>query len=371
MATPLSKGSGAPDGLKNPSFQRGLSLALWLVAFLLATLVIIVSLRSFASPGSAASVADNTTNKIPYSTPQGLSWTPQPFTLKNNVNSILRAADLHTSFPDRRLLEVRIYTVEQGDSVFEIARQFHLKPETVLWANYELLNDNPDMISQGMSLKIPPIDGVYYQWQSGDTIEGVAARFKAHPEDILNWPENKLDLVDPQMAPGKWILIPGGRREFRQWIIPTIARGHAGVSAAMYGGGACSGGYDGAVGSGSFVWPSAIHSISGNEYWDGHLAIDLAAAEGGAIYAADSGVVVFAGWATGGYGNTVMIDHGNGYQTLYAHLSAVRTSCGQSVRQGGVIGSAGSTGNSTGTHLHFEVRYQGGFINPLFVLPAP
>jgi murein DD-endopeptidase MepM/ murein hydrolase activator NlpD len=99
------------------------------------------------------------------------------------------------------------------------------------------------------------------------------------------------------------------------------------------------------------------------------MAIDIAAGMGDPIYAADSGVVVYAGWISGGYGNMVMIDHGNGYQTLYAHLSAIRVSCGASVRQGQVIGLAGSTGRSTGPHLHFEVRYMGGFVNPWYVLP--
>jgi len=89
------------------------------------------------------------------------------------------------------------------------------------------------------------------------------------------------------------------------------------------------------------------------------------------VYASDGGVVVFSGWSTGGYGNTVVIDHGNGYQTLYGHLSSAAAGCGRSVSQGTVIGYAGSTGNSTGTHLHFEVRYLGGFISPWYVLPAP
>ena len=91
--------------------------------------------------------------------------------------------------------------------------------------------------------------------------------------------------------------------------------------------------------------------------------------EGVPVYASDSGVVVFSGWANGGYGYMIMIDHGNGYQTVYAHLSQVLTVCGQSVGQGATIGYGGSSGNSTGPHLHFEVRYQGGFINPWFVLP--
>ncbi|RPI31013.1 MAG: M23 family metallopeptidase, partial [Chloroflexota bacterium] len=180
---------------------------------------------------------------------------------------------------------------------------------------------------------------------------------------------NRLDLANPQIDPGQSILIPGGEREFVQWIVPTIPRGKAGVSKSVYGPGACEGGYDGAYGTGFFVWPIGNHVLSGNDYWSGHLGIDIAAAVGDGIFAADSGVIVFAGWATGGYGYMIMVDHGNGYQTLYAHLSQVSARCGQSVSQGQFIGGAGSTGNSTGAHLHFEVRYSGGFISPWQVLP--
>ena len=90
----------------------------------------------------------------------------------------------------------------------------------------------------------------------------------------------------------------------------------------------------GAVGTGYFVWPAVNHFLSGNDYWSGHLGIDIAAGEGAAIYAADSGVVVYAGAIGGGYGNMIMIDHGNGYHTLYAHLSVVSVYCGQSIYQG-------------------------------------
>jgi murein DD-endopeptidase MepM/ murein hydrolase activator NlpD len=112
-------------------------------------------------------------------------------------------------------------------------------------------------------------------------------------------------------------------------------------------------------------------AAAGNDYWSGHLAIDIGSAIGEAIVASDSGVIVFSGWATGGYGNMIMIDHGNGYQTLYAHLNSVSVGCGRSVTRGQLIGRGGSTGNSTGPHLHFEVRYQGGFVNPWYVLPPP
>jgi murein DD-endopeptidase MepM/ murein hydrolase activator NlpD len=284
---------------------------------------------------------------------------------------LTRSSVLHTDITDTLSTSVVTYTVESGDSIFGIAQAFNLKPETILWANYDLLNDNPDMISIGMQLKIPPANGVLYTWQDGDTLEGVAQAFDAKVEDIVSWSGNKIDLTDPVIAPGTELMVPNGHREFRQWLVPTIPRGRAGVSVNLLGAGACPGGYDGAYGTGGFVWPAANHYLSGNDYWSGHLGIDIAAGLGASVYAADSGVVVFAGPAFGGYGNMIMIDHGNGYQTLYAHLSAVYVGCGSSVLQGQVIGSAGSTGNSTGPHLHFEVRYLGGFVNPWFVLPAP
>lgn len=284
---------------------------------------------------------------------------------------VRRTALVETIFPTRPRAEVVSYTVVSGDSLFAIAQNFGLKPESVLWANYDVLKDNPHAITPGMVLKIPPVDGVLYQWQDGDTLESVASKFDATPDDILYWSGNKVDLANPEFKSGQLVMIPGGHREIQQWIIPTIPRGRAGVSAGVYGSGACSGPFEGAYGSGAFIWPASNHYLSGNDYWSGHLAIDIGAALGEAILAADNGVVVFAGWANGGYGYTVMIDHGNGYQTLYAHMSQVSVGCGQSVYQGQMVGRAGSTGFSTGPHLHFEIRYQGGFVNPWYVLPAP
>lgn len=292
-------------------------------------------------------------------------------TFYGNIDAIPRRVVVYTDIPQRPKLEVEDYRVMSGDSVFSIALSNDLTPETVLWSNYDVLKDNPHSIAVGMELKIPPTNGIYYQWQEGDTIEKIAAEFRSDPREILYWPGNRFDLTNPVVNPGSWIMIPGGQREFQQWIIPVIPRGAAGVSAGIYGSGACTGGYEGIYGTGGFIWPAVNHYISGNDYWSGHLAIDIAAAPGERISAADSGVTVFVGWATGGYGNTVAIDHGNGYQTLYAHLSGVAVGCGQSVTQGQTIGYGGSTGNSTGPHLHFEIRYQGGFVNPWYVLPAP
>ena len=128
----------------------------------------------------------------------------------------------------------------------------------------------------------------------------------------------------------------------------------------------------GLTGRADLIWPSGTHTVSGNEYWSGHLGIDITAGEGADVWAADSGVVTMAqsGWNYG-YGNVVMIDHGNGYATLYGHLSRIAVSQCDLVGAGQSIGAAGNTGNSFGAHLHFEVRLNGGFVNPWYVLPPP
>ena len=109
--------------------------------------------------------------------------------------AILRRPELHTTIPTRPRQDVITYTVEKGDSLFAIAKAFNLAPETVLWGNYELLNDNPDQLAIGMELVIPPADGVLYEWQPGDSIEQVAAQFKTSPAEILNWTGNGFDLA--------------------------------------------------------------------------------------------------------------------------------------------------------------------------------
>ncbi len=133
----------------------------------------------------------------------------------------------------------------------------------------------------------------------------------------------------------------------------------------------CPGNQKVVTGSGKFIWPRVYQAISGTKFQEGHPGIDLSTPEGAVVYAADAGSVIFAGWSDLGYGNTIVIDHGNGYKTLYAHLSQVSQYCGASVRAGQIIGLSGSTGNSSGPHLHFEVRVPGGYLNPFKVLPAP
>jgi LysM repeat protein len=371
VAPTASKQSASPKDTREPN-----SLVLagaWMLALSLVLLAGYVGWRvqsTQAAPKEGSPTLASQPQVLTSASSLGSAVLPTFLNVLSDQGVIRRTA-LHTNIPTRERTDVIEYTVTTGDSVFGIAETFNLHPETILWANYDLLNDSPDMLTPGMQLNVPPVDGVYYQWQPGDTLESVAAKFDTRVEDIVDWEGNHFDLTNPQVQPESWIMVPHGHREFKQWLVPTIARANSGVLKSVLGPGACEGNYSGAYGTGTFAWPTASHVLSGNDYWSGHLGIDIAGFLGDGIFAADAGVVVFAGWANGGYGYMVMIDHGNGYQTLYAHMSVVAATCGQSVYTGSYIGAIGSTGNSTGPHLHFEVRYMGGFINPWYVLPPP
>lgn len=128
---------------------------------------------------------------------------------------------------------------------------------------------------------------------------------------------------------------------------------------------------DEVIGTGVFIWPVDARFLTGYDYSYDHPGIDLAAGEGSPVYAVDAGVVRLEGNDEAGYGNVIEIDHGNGYSTVYAHLSVTGVRACQSVEAGQVIGAAGSTGNANGAHLHFEVRLNGDYVNPWSVLPEP
>ncbi|MCB0117840.1 MAG: peptidoglycan DD-metalloendopeptidase family protein [Anaerolineales bacterium] len=276
--------------------------------------------------------------------------------------SILRKLQLKTNFPERPRYDEEVYRVVRGDSMYRIAETFKVKSETILYANDEL-DDNPHSLRPGMELLIPPEDGLYYEWKDGDTFQSVAKKFYAEADDIINFSGNQLDLSDPEVKPGTKIFIPGGSRELRNWAadLVTETRGTNTGTGGANASNSCGGG---PVAS-SFGWPADAHSLSGNGYSPSHLGIDITAPEGSSVYAAGAGVVTMAqgGWNYG-YGNVVQIDHGNGYVTVYAHLSTILVSQCQTVGQGTVIGLSGNTGNSFGAHLHFEIRVGGSNINP-------
>lgn len=277
------------------------------------------------------------------------------------TSAIDRSLQLKTIIPERPRYDPTLYRVSRGDAMMAIADKFKVKTETILYVNSQL-GDNPHNLQPGMELTIPPVDGLYYEWQEGDTIEDVAAKFEADPEAILTFPANNLDLTDPEIKPGATIMIPGGVRELRNWEadLVTMSRG-AGTGTSEIGGNICGGGpVDNSLG-----WPADDHSLSGNAYGPGHLGIDISAPEGSNVYAAGAGVVTMAqGGYNYGYGNVVQIDHGNGWVTVYAHLSQINVGVCSVVGQGTLIGYSGNTGNSFGAHLHFEIRIGGSNVNP-------
>jgi murein DD-endopeptidase MepM/ murein hydrolase activator NlpD len=274
-----------------------------------------------------------------------ISWLQQP--------AVGRRLKLKTIIPERPRYEPVLHTVQRGDSITAISREFGIEPDTLLFANYDVLEDNPHGLRPGQELNVPPTDGILVKWKNEDTVDEVAAEYEASPEDILAWPGNKIDLTDPQIEIGQLVMIPGGTRESLAEVIQTAGSPTANGCPA------------GAVSRGFFGWPAANQFVSGNDYSSGHPGIDIAAREGDTIFAADSGVVTMSqdGW-NAGYGSVIQIDHGNGYVSVYAHLSVRNVSKCQSVFGGQAIGAGGNTGNSFGAHLHFEIRLNGSHTNP-------
>ncbi len=363
-------------------FQKGLAertLRLGTHALLIALIVFVAwVMRQFYQtaqimiPEEAAFAAS-----LPTLTPSPEVLELPPLVASNAGGSgISRLALLHTTRPTQPRMDVITYTVAAGDTLFGIAEKFGLEPETILWGNQFVLGDNLHNLRPGQALNILPVNGTYYEWQAGDGLNGVAKFFGVTPETIINFPGNHLDpaaigdFANPNIEPGTWLVVPGGRREFVTWSAPVIPRDNPEV-AEVLGPGVCGTAVEGAIGIEVFIWPANNHFLSGFDYSPkaNHPGLDIDGETGDPIYAVDNGVVVYAGWNNWGYGNMVVINHGNGWQTLYAHLEAVNVSCGQSVYQTNVIGLMGSTGNSTGSHLHFEMMYNGTKVNPWDYLP--
>ncbi|MBN1994552.1 MAG: peptidoglycan DD-metalloendopeptidase family protein [Anaerolineae bacterium] len=279
-----------------------------------------------------------------------------PLTLPASLNSVeddvlVRAVVPHTIIPDRTKEEITTYVVEFGDTVFDIAFRYGLAPETIMWSNPSL-GDNPDLLRVGQELTILPVDGVYHQVGGDDTLEGIAATYKVEPAAIIDYFLNELDPDEPIIQPGQWLVVPGGTKPY----VPRTVTAYSGPVPE-----------DATKGTGIFGWPASGSITQG--YWGGHRGLDIGGWLGAPITASDSGHVIATGWDDTGYGYVVVIDHGNGFQTLYAHLQAYYVEAGDDVAKGQTIAEMGSTGNSTGPHLHFEIRQGTVQRNPYGFLP--
>ncbi len=245
---------------------------------------------------------------------------------------------------------VETYVIEQGDTLGVIAEKFGLSLSTVLWANGLTYNST---IQPGDDLKILPSDGVLYTVTSGDTLSRIASRYDVDVEDIMN--QNNMESAHT-LSIGDELLLPGGEPPSPA----STARKSASLTTLFTAPSTASGATSSATG---WVWPTDWRVIT--QYWGWrHTGLDIDGDYSTNSYAARGGVVIFSGWRSG-YGLTVEVDHGDGYVTRYAHHAKNYVGVGDTVSTGQAIAQTGTTGRSTGTHLHFEIIRNGRFQNPL------
>lgn len=262
-------------------------------------------------------------------------------------SAVLASLDLsqsvQTDISSKPRDHVITYTVKEGDTLSKVASDHGVSVDTIKWAN----DLKKDTLSLGQELLIPPVTGIVHKVKEGETIYSIAKKYRAEAQNIVNFPFN--DFADPEtfaLNVGQTLVVPDGIQPEAPAIIaprmPTIIVGN--------------------LGTGRFVWPTS-GGITQYPSWY-HMAYDIADNAAPGIAAADAGTVVAVEYLTWGYGRHAIIDHGNGYSTLYGHMQAIYVKPGDRVARGQIIGKMGSTGRSTGTHLHFEIRSNGIAVNP-------
>ncbi len=265
----------------------------------------------------------------------------------------------NTIIPKRSRRGIVTYVVQPGDVIHSIAHKFEVSVGTLMWANPEL-EMNPDLLIIGQELLILPVNGVLHTIKQGDTIAAIAQKYGVEPQAIWDCEFNDQQVLETLPA-GQKIIVPGGKKPY----VPRPVYVYSGPVPK-----------DAKRGTGVFGWPTSGVITQG--YWTveggyGHPAIDIANPGMPWIRAADSGFVIKVARNTGdtGYGNYVMVDHRNGFVTLYAHLDTILVNVGDSVGKGAILGRMGNTGKVrgiTGIHLHFEIIKNGVRVNPMLYL---
>lgn len=286
---------------------------------------------------------------------QGL---PNAISAKNDpwqsVPAVLSAStqnpQIVTGISDKLRDRTEEYEVKEGDTVASIAQKYGISEDTIRWQN----DIKKDKLKVGQKLQILPVTGVSYRVKPGDTIYSIAKKHTAEPQAIVDFPFNTFVNDETfELAVGQVLIIPEGVPPKAPAAPSGFARRRTPDAGTV-------------VASGSFVWPTSGDITQGFSWY--HRGIDVANKAAPDVLAADSGTVTYSGCVAGGYGCHVVIDHGNGYSTLYAHFQQIYVEKGQTIARGNAVGKMGSTGRSTGTHLHFEIRTTGSFLNPLEAL---
>ena len=306
----------------------------------------LLALLMLVSVPGVASAGPGPTSRLYSTGPQGPIEDPDLFAAPNELETL---SDELAAAPARRwqLLRPNVitYLVKPGDTDWSIAQQFDLDVDTLRYSN-EWMRLNPDLIYPDQEMTILPLKGAYVTVQAGDTLESIALRYGVEPDAIRDFPLNQVN--GNTLRAGQKLVIPDGRLDYAERILPPgPGRGY------------------------TLAWP--LRGTISQGYHSGHLAIDIATYYGAKVYASAAGRVVYARFSPDGWlGFRVVIAHGNGLQTAYNHMSDIYVEEGETVSRGQMIGQVGSTGNSTGPHVHFQV-YQGSQrSNPLnFLPPSP
>ncbi len=250
--------------------------------------------------------------------------------------------------------EIVYYTVNNGDTISSIANKFKISINTILWSNNLTAFS---LIRPGDKLTILPVSGTVYTVKSGDTVGKIARTFGVEENSIFKY--NNIASANGLII-GKTIIIPGGKKLSTAVATTRTTTKTSGAAAVIEKLVKPSTGKDA---GGSMVWPTVGHRITQYYSWR-HTGLDIANKIGTPLYAADAGTVEYSGWSNG-YGNNVLINHGGGKKTRYAHASKLFVKVGEKVSRGEQIAAMGSTGWSTGSHIHFEVIINGAKYNPL------
>lgn len=268
--------------------------------------------------------------------------------LKTSTDIIPERNTALTTLPEnRQRTEYFAYKVESGDSLYSIGNKFKVSTDALKYVNN--LYDG-SVLRVGQEVTIPPISGLIHKVEAGDTLASIAQKYSVPSQAIADFNY----LLEPnKLALGTELVIPDAKIPqpvvTNLPVIPSII--NAGVT-------------DGGAKKGWCMWPTNAGLITQNFSWY-HNGLDIASSSVPPIFACASGVVVRAGWDPWGLGLHIIVDHGNGYETVYGHMSRLDVSYGDKVKKGEVMGLMGSTGRSTGPHVHFMIKYQGSPQNPL------
>jgi murein DD-endopeptidase MepM/ murein hydrolase activator NlpD len=253
------------------------------------------------------------------------------------------AQTVQTQISEKPRDKVELYTAKEGDTISSIADSMGISVDTIKWEN----DIKKDSLTIGQQLKIPPVTGIVHKVREGDTVYTIAKKYRTDAQNIVNFPFN--DFADQDtfaLNVGQDLIVPEGIQPEAPAIVvprgPVFALGQ---------------------GTGRLLWPTS-GGVTQYPSWY-HMGLDISDNSAPGIAAADSGTVILVEYLRYSYGFHVIIDHGNGLSTLYGHMQAIYVKPGDRVARGQIIGKMGSTGRSTGTHLHFEVRNGGIAVNPL------